>query len=83
MLHMVPRGTEVPVISEAISTPAGSLRDCVLELSPVKHHQGRAGKILEVPVCDLDLIVFNWEILLALRFDSLATGHIPLAPTTD
>jgi hypothetical protein len=80
---MVPGGTEVPVISETVSTPTGTSGHCILELSPVKHYEGRAGKILEVPLCNLDLILLNRKILLALGFDPLAAGCIPLAPTAD
>ena len=49
----------------------------------MKHHEGRTGEIREIPFCDLDLIVLDRIILLALRFDSLAAGHIPLTPTAD
>jgi hypothetical protein len=80
---MVPRGAEVPVVSETVSTPAGTSRYRIRELSSMKHHEGCAGKILEVPVCDLDLIFLNRKIPLALCFDSLAAGRVPLAPAAD
>src|SRR5688572_711958 len=59
MLHMVPCGTKIPIISKTVPSPTGASRYGICEGASFQHYQGSACKIFEIPLCNHDLIFIN------------------------
>src|SRR5215831_11420890 len=80
IVHVVPSGSEHPVVAKAVATPAGPAGDRVLALAADGHYQRAPVEMFEVPIGDCNLGSLTWVVTLADSFPSFTTSGVPLSP---